>query len=298
MRMWLLLVSFLVSFQASAQFSIVESDSGNRLRLLGRDFNMNFFSFAGLETDKMQNEGGRLTTYNYLTFATYLDDLRFSVRVPFQYNTAGSDRFNGKKVNAQETYLQDLILGLQKSDPLFLPWDLESYWEGRIYLPTSEQSQRTGMMARLRNTFNLAKVLTRNFELEYMNQASYYIQSRTAYLNRFEDQDGYLFEVISPTKQFDLDHKVTLWGKVSSATGLGLQFGQEISWWNASAQNQRDSRRQRELNLGPALKFPLSRNANFILSYADTVDQDANAQELGKFLAKNTQISLLSFLRF
>lgn len=298
MRIWILLVSLLLSFEASAQFSIVESDSGNRLRLLGRDFNMNFFSFAGLETDKMQAEGGRLTTYNYLTFATYFNDLRFSLRLPFQYNSAGSDRFNGKKVNGQEMFMQDLILGLQKSDPLFLPWDLESFWEGRIYLPTSKQSENSGMIARLRNTFNVAKVLSHNFELEYMNQASYYIQSRTAYLNRFEDQDGYLFEITSATKKFDLDHKFTLWGKVSATTGLGMQLGQEISWWNASPQNQRNSRRQRELNMGPALKFPLSRNANFILSYTDVVDQDMNGQELGKFLAKNTQINLLSFLRF
>ncbi len=286
------------AFHAHAQFSIVETDSGNRLRVLGRDFNLNFFSFAGIETDKFSNEGGRISTYNYLTFATYWSNYRFSMRLPFQYSTAGTDRFNKSRVNNQELFLQDVIVGMQKYDPVFLPWDIESYWEGRVYLPTSRHSKKTGLIGKLRNTINISKVFSPRFELEYANNYSYFVQSRTAYRNIFMDEDGYEVDVASATKQMDLDHWVTLWSKVSPTTGLGLQFGQEIAWWNASEVNRRDNRRQRQLKLGPSLRFPISKSANFIFSYTDTVDQDKNTAELGQFLASNTQFSLLSFLRF
>lgn len=303
MKSWLkrfitLFAFALLASPAHAQFSILESDSGNRLRVLGRDFNLNLFSFAGIETDKFQDAGGRISTYNYFTFATYTENARIALRVPFQYNTAGTDRFNGQRANRQELFLQDLILSVQKFDPLFLPWDLESFWEGRLYLPTSEQSQKTGLIAKLRNSFNVSKVITRRIELEYSNEFSYNVQSKTAYRNTFVDEDGFEVTNTATTKKMDLEHRLTLWGKVSAATGAGLQLGQELQWWNASPENGKDARRQRTLSLGPVLRFPVTKNANFILAYSDSVDQDSRLQELGRFLAKNTQVSLLSFVRF
>jgi hypothetical protein len=298
MRVLLAFCTLFLSFPATAQFSVAEADGRNRLRLLGRDFNMSFFSFAGIQTDKFNDQGGRIGTYNYMTFATPLSEFRFAVRLPFQYNTAGTDRLNGSKVNGQEVFLQDIIFGLQKHDAVLLPWDIETYWEGRLYLPTSKYSKQSGMIAHLRNTAIVSKVFNRYLELEYTNHLGYFVQSKAAYRASFEDADGYEATPTVATKQMDLDHWASLWGKVSATTGLGLQFGQEIEWKNEAPENNIPARRSRLLKAGPALRFPVSQNANFIFSYTDKADQDGHTKELGRFLATNTEFSLLSFIRF
>ncbi len=281
-----------------AQFSVQETDGVQKLRLLGKTWNTNFFSLANTETDKLNEGGGRLSTYNYLTLATYVgNSYRFGIRTPFQYNTAGTDRFNGDKNNDSELFLQDVILSLQKFDLAYLPWDLGLYWEGRVYLPTSKNSQQAKTVARLRNDFILSKVFNRYFEMEYSNKFSYYIQSRTTYSNSFEDADGETVSVVSSTKRMALDHWLQAWGKITPQIGVGWKIGGEDEYWNESDAENKRKPGKRSWKTGPSIRFPLSDSANFIFSYEDVVDRDG-PNNLGKFFADNTQFTLLSFLRF
>lgn len=298
MRMLILALCFLSSAGAYAQMSVQESDGVNKLRFIGKTWNTNFFSLASTETDKLGEGSGRLSTYNYLTFATYVgNSYRLGLRLPFQYNTAGQDRFNGEKQNESELFLQDIILSLQKYDLAYLPWDLGLYWEGRIYLPTSQNSIDSKMITRLRNDFILSKVFTKYFEMEYVNKFNYYVQSRTTYPNSFEDSDGFRVSTISSTKRIFLDHWLQAWGKVTPEIGLGWKIGGEDTYWNESDAENKHKPGERKWKTGPSVRFPLTDNANFILSYDDVVDRE-NAKDLGKFQATNTQFTLLSFVRF
>lgn len=297
-KLFFLFAAFFAMSTAHAQFSVQETDGSSRFRLLGKTWNPNFFSLASAETDKMEN-GGRLSTYNYLTLATYVgDSYRLGFRLPFQYNTAGTDRFNREKVNDQELFLQDIIVSLQKYDLMYLPWDLGVYWEGRAYLPTSKNSKQSGLITRLRNNFIVSKVLNRHFELEYDNKFSYYFQSRSTYRNTFEDEDGYEVNAVSSTKQMSLDHRLSLWGKITPQAGLGWQVGGEDDYWNKSDAENKSKPGERMIKTGPAARFPLGDNMNFILTYEDKVNRDDNMKEFGKFRAENTQFTLLSFVRF
>ncbi|NJL25332.1 MAG: hypothetical protein HC902_09230 [Calothrix sp. SM1_5_4] len=260
--------SFLFSFSltANAQFSVVETDGRNKLNLLGREFNMNLFNLASAETDKFNNEGGRIATYSFLTLASWAGDYRVAARIPFQYNTAGTDRFGGSKVNKQEFALQDIILGVQRTNFVFLPYDWELYWEGRIYLPTSSQSRKTGQIARLRNDLILSRVFSRYFETEYASKFSYYVQSRTAYANSFVDEDGFeVNNIASATKRMELDHWISLWGKITPRTGIGWMLGAEDQYWNKSEANRREKPAQYEWKTGPQIRFPFGESANFHL---------------------------------
>ncbi|MGE3681864.1 MAG: hypothetical protein AB7G93_09070 [Bdellovibrionales bacterium] len=299
--LFLLTLAVLVfPLSASAQFSVQEADSSNRFRFLNSSWNTSFYSLASTETEKMNNEGGRISTYNYFTFRTYLPhDYRFALRVPFLFSTAGTDRFNKDKNNEQELSLSDLIVAFQNYNLLFLPWDLGLYWEGRFYLPTSRQSKDSGLITRLRNNFILSKVFSQHFEMEYDQKVSYYLQSRSSYPIHDQDEDGFeLVDVVGLTKRMEFEHDLRLWAKITPQTGVGLGVGSEETYYNKSETYHRSRPGKRTLSVGPQLRFPLASWANFILAYEDVVDRDENPEELGRFLAQNTQFVLHSFIRF
>jgi hypothetical protein len=302
--MRILIFSIIVSMglwntSALAQVSVQESDGRNQVRIFNRDVNFSFFNISSLEPDKAGIDGGRLASYSYLSGATWVNaNYRFALRVPFQYNSAGTDRFNRDKVSEQEMFLQDIILGMQNYNLLYLPWDLELYWEGRVYLPTSKNSKKIGTITQFRNDFILSRVFSRYFEVELVQKLSYYVQSRTAYSNTFKDEDGFDRTVVSTTKKMEVFHGIAAWGKITSEAALGWELNLEDSHYNASAAENKSRPISRTISTGPAVAFPITSNANFILLFEDRVDRENKIAELGRFYSNNTQLSLLSFVRF
>jgi hypothetical protein len=153
------------------------------------------------------------------------------------------------------------------------------------------------LITRLRNDFIFSKVFSKYFEMEYTNKFSYYIQSRTAYRNSFEDEEGYEVNTISSTKKINMDHWLQAWGKITPQVGFGWKIGGEDDYWNESDAENKHKPGARTWKTGPSVRFPLSDSANFIFTYEDVVDRD-DAKDLGKFYAQNTQFTLLSFIRF
>lgn len=288
-----------------AQFSVQESFNAT-------GFTFSFFSLASTESDQTElanseNGTGRISTYNYLTAGTRLNyDYKAGVRLPFIYNTAGRDRFNDGQVQDQELLLQDVILFLKDDSIALLPLDIGVYWEGRIYLPTSENSRRAGTIGSYRNHFILNKLLTRTSELEYDQKVTYVHQSRTAYLNKFENERGEPVEIPSLTKAWEVEQRFNYWYRIDAETGVGLQLTLEDKFYNSSVENSKKLDRSEPLRkgpihtvkLGPATRFALNSKVNFILTYNDVVDTNDNRGELGQFKAENTEFALLSFVRF
>lgn len=294
-----LLFLLLFSSQAFAQFSVVEYDADSRFRLFGQRWTPSFFSLASVEPDKVDAGGNRISTYNYFTASTFVgDNLRFKVRLPFTYGTAGQDRFNGNKQNRQEFELQDLILSWQSSDFWILPSDIGTYWEGRIYLPTSAQSWDTGKIASFRNEIIFTKMFTRHFGLEYDQKLTYHWQSRTAYANTRENENGFTSTSASLNKKFETDHWINAWYKVTPAVSVGWRFGGEDTWWHKSEANGKAKPGEHLVKTGPSIRFPITKKANFLLGLDDKVNWSKNRSELGRFMAKNTQVTLLSFVSF
>lgn len=311
MKYFILCLMAGVSFNAFAQFGEQEADNTSRygdtekekdgrFKLMGREFDINFFSLAAMETDKANDSGGRVSTYNYFTFSSYAGlSYKALIKVPFSYGSAGTDRFNGAKNNKPEWALQDLILGLRNPELLYLPWDLSLYWEGRLYLPTSDHSRESGLIGRVTNKMIFTKVFNRYFESDLTEEYDYYHQSRSSYSMDFEDEYGFTAkDVPLLTRRFGFSHIFSVWGKFNPETGLGYQVGMEDNFYNKSTAENRYRAPDRTLKMGPQARFALNDKVNFIFSYADQVDRLNNRAEFGKFLAKNTQFVLLSFVRF
>jgi hypothetical protein len=299
MKFLLLLFSLVVSIEAQAQFSVQEADGDSRFRLFGNTFSPSFYSLTSIETDKFNDEGGRLSMYNYLTLKTWAGNgFRPLIRIPFQYNSAGTDRFDGAKQMKQDVFLQDIILGVMKSDLVYLPWDIGVWWEGRAYLPTSKNSANSGLITRLRNNFILSKVLSKYFEVEYDQKFSYFFQSRSANEITFRDEFDFEQTATSLTKKMEYDQRLNFWYKITARTGLGWEIGTKDQYYNKSAANNNKYKPAiREVRMGPSIRVPLNDSVNFILVYEDNVEL-ANSQQLGKFYADNTQFLLHSFISF
>ncbi len=311
MKTFFLAAALIFSFPALAQFSEQEADSTSRYgdtekekdgryELLGRQFDMTFFSIASTETDSANDRGGRINTYNYFTFSSYVGlDYKAIIRIPFTYGTAGTDRFGGSKNNKPEFGMGDVILGLRNPDLLYLPWDMSVYWEGRLYLPTSEHARDSGLIGRVSNKMIFSKVFNRHFEIDLSEEQAYYHQSRTVYPMSFEDEYGFMAEDIPiATKRFEFSHAFSVWGKFNPETGLGYRIGMDDSFFNKSEAENKYRAPDRTLYMGPQARFAISDKVNFIFGYGDRVDREKNRSEFGRFLAKNTEFTLLSFVRF
>ena len=260
-----------------------------------------FFNLSSLEQDQVEEGGAQLSSYSFFTTGYKLTSTtKLALRIPFQYNSNGFNRFNQDAVQEQETFLHDIIISYQDYALTLLPGNIGVYWEGRVYIPTSRQSRKENRIARFRNDFILNKPLSRRWMIEYIQKFNYYHQSRTAYRNQFEDQNGFTIETISLTKRFFLDHWLTLWFNVKPSFALGLKAGAEDTWYNKTDLEDQSKEKNsiHQAKIGPTLRFELNNKINFIFSVDDAVDVRENYNELGQFKKTNLSYALLSFVRF
>lgn len=285
------LLGFFMSASALAQnFSVVETLDNGR-----NPWSMSLFSLASIEPEKA-DEGGRLSTYNYLSFNRRLSShTRFAVRTPFIYNSYGYDRFNAGQVQDQELFLQDVFFSYTDYNIALLPGDIEVFWEGRVYIPTSQHSQDTKMVTRLRNDLIFSKLLTHRVQLSYINKFNYYHQSRTAYRNTFIGDEGDEITVTSLTKRMEVDHWLELWYALNPETGIGFKVGGEDTWWNRSEIENKEKAPEHLLKVGPSFRFSLTNSMNFIFSVDSKV---AHISDLGRLNPEHINVALLSFIRF
>jgi hypothetical protein len=302
MKFLILLVALMGSSLAFAQAGgDADSEGKSEFKLFSKAWSPTFYSLASAEQDRIESKGGRISTYNYFSFHTFIGGpYRFSLRLPFTFGTAGTDDFNGDKNNKQEFLLQDTILEIRNPELAYIPGDIGLYWAARVYLPVSKQSRNTGQIARFRNHVSFNKMATRWLELTYENRYYYSWQSRTAYeLDPFTDEMGFeVADVSAATKQHEVENWLHILGRVAPRVKFGLTAITEDSFYNKSDANNKYKKPQRFASFGPGVHFPFGNSVNFIFSYQDKVDRDENLHELGQFQAKNAQYILHSFVTF
>ena len=153
------------------------------------------------------------------------------------------------------------------------------YWEGRVYLPTSEHSRNTKMISRFRNDFILSKYFSSQVVMEYTSKLNYYYQSQTTYENNFVDENGFDVSTTSRTKKLFYDHWLSLWYRMKPGLSLGWQVGWEHTYYNKSDVNRgRNKPGQHDYKMGPQVAFELSSNANFIFQISDNVTNDEKSK--------------------
>lgn len=299
-RQLLLGIVLIGSCLAFAQ-SDTDGEGKSEFKLFSRHWSPTFYSLASVERDRLEEKGGRLSTYNYFSFHTFLGGpYRFSLRLPFTYGSAGTDDFNGDKNNEQQFLIQDPILEVRNPEFMYVPLDIGMYWAFRVYLPASKSSRQMGQIARFRNHVSFNKVITSWLETTIENRYYYSWQSRTSYkTDPFTDEMGFeVTDATAATKQHEVENWLHIMGKFTPKVKAGVTAITEDSFYHKSAANNKYKAPQRFASVGPSVSFPLNNSVSFIFNYADKVNRDENLHELGQFQAKNTQYILHSFVNF
>ena len=103
---------------------------------------------------------------------------------------------------------------------------------------------------------------------------------------------------------------LSLWYRLNFRWSFGVQYTIENQAFNRSGSvdtsRQRNGRmKEISMAIGPTLRYTANNNLSFILSFRDVVEYSGfhperqdDLVELGEFRSRNTEIALLSFIRF
>lgn len=291
-----LLICFKSHGQGANSFDI-PTDSDARFWFSG-------FSLASSELKAQQDGGGQVSAYNYLSI-NYANNDRshWSLRLPFIYNTAGFNDFNGDQNQKQGLNLADVLIDYSMHSTL-LPWEIEAaFFRFRLETPTSKYSIAQKKIAGIRFDTILTKYVVKNWFVQYWPIFTWNAQTQTVYEN---PDSGFL----SHTKLYELDHRLTLWHQTTPWLNLGFFVGGEDTWFNRSKTNTTARVRENRfaehlLKIGPSIRYELNKHFVFIFNLQNAVqlwgykaDQTGQMSDLGKFKPSQTEFVLLTFINF
>jgi hypothetical protein len=163
--------------ESSASLSGTTSIVG---QFVGR-LNYGFFNFSSARIDRLTERSARVDAYNYFNIDyRRANGHRISARPVFQWSTAGMDfrnEYKSGEFRVGDSYLNYIVPRAASFGITDVRADL------RVYGPTSEESQRRGMITRLRPDIKFQNRIGRKWELVWHVEPDYYVQSRTGYLN-------------------------------------------------------------------------------------------------------------------
>ncbi len=275
-------------------------------------WSLSAFSLLSSESDQIQR-GGNLNSYNYIGPNYRLNsNERVAFKATFNANSAGYDRFNGHCRQVSNGSFEDPFFEYNNYSLGWLPGIADVFWSGRIYLPLSSISRAKGTIARFKSNTIFSRYFTQNLFAEYRNDVSYYYQANTTYFGTHTEDNCDVLPNTGPsnTRRWRMDNWLSLWYIINRDISIGASFLMRDQIFNESeiydTSRQRNGRMHEvTMYLGPSLRYNFSYNVSFILSYRDVVeyhgfhpDRKDDLVELGEFRSRNTELSLLSFIRF
>lgn len=138
-----------------------------------------FFSIGSATTQQIDNGGTGVSAYNYIGLNKRItSETRFSVRIPFIFNTNGLNKYGDYE--SQKIDLSDVILAYSDYDLTYFG-NFEVSGNFKVYLPTSEYTQKAKTIARIRPEAYVTLPIGRYSYVTYAFKPDYYFQSQTAY---------------------------------------------------------------------------------------------------------------------
>ena len=233
------------------------------------------FSLLSVEGDQV-DKGGSIFSYNYIGPNYRLNfDERLSFKVPFLMNTAGFDRYNDTCVQDQNAELADPFFNYSNYNLVLLPGEIDTYWDGRVYLPLSKSSRRQKMIGRVRSNFIFSKLITQNLEAEWRNEFNYYHQSKSTYVAQGTNDQCEVADNNNPsnTRRIRMDNWINVWYRINRRWSLGVStvFREEHRNRSETVDTSRQRNgRMRELSVrtGPTVKWIAGPNVSFIATFS------------------------------
>lgn len=303
------LASFLVTSISSA--AVLDEDNVTVLSTSTaasgklKDWSLTFFSIASVDNmkpNKTAKTGRSVESYDYLSINYKADfDSRYSLRLPFRNNTAGSNAY-GDEVSS-EVVLQDIHFVYSNYDLGYIG-DVDLSGKVKVYLPTSSASQDQKMITKIRFEGYADYQIARKFSVAYVVKPDIYWQTQTVSVNSSVamDEDGYYErDPISANKQFALEHYAQFQYDINSMFSLATKTGFKEDWDHGSAANRNTYGDSIEPDHSTALRLGLDfwirpvRGLSFTLGISNQTYLNSNRGEdvaIGR--PENTKYSLMT----
>jgi hypothetical protein len=235
-----------------------------------------------------------------------------AVRGAFSANTTGYDSFNGECVVEQDAALENPFIEYNNYSLGWLPGIADIFWSGRVYVPVSKSSRRKNTIAVYRSSTIFTRFFTQRVFGEFRNDFQFYQQSSSTYFGTHTEDDCSTADNTGPsnTRQYRMRNWLSLWYRLNFRWSFGVQYVLENQAFNRTDTFQTSRQRNGRMDeismaIGPTLRYTHSNNLSFILSFRDLVEYSGyhperqdDLVELGEFRSRNTEIALLSFIRF
>jgi hypothetical protein len=235
-----LVISLIVSIFSVQAFAQAETNMSamsfeDSISTGNRAWTSSFFSIASTTSNQIDRGATSVGSYNYVSVNRRLTpDAKFSIRIPFVYNTSGFNKYGDYE--SQNTSFQDLHFVYSHYD-IGTIGDVEVAGNMKLYLPTSDSSQRQKMITRLHPEAYFFLPIGRFSGLSYVVKSDYFVQSQTAYYDNTTPTraDGsFVTDPRHTTKMASLENYFELDLDITKLFGFQVHAGFDEDWYYTS----------------------------------------------------------------
>lgn len=266
------------SITSASSASDVKTENSSKTSLI-RDYDsqknlyFSFNSFAFTSYRGVQNSNGNIDSVNYVSLNYKLNRYeRVSIRPTFSASSSGvSYRGERTEKTTSKTNLSDLQL-VYSNRELGTIGDIDTSLSLKLYLPTSEFSQKTELIAKIRPETYFDYTINPSMSLSYLLKPDFYIQAHNYYIDETtsKNKDGsYKYDPRKVTRKFALEHGLGLYNNINRKFGYSPYFAFIEEWSNS--QEDLGERHSTDFKSGVSMDWRVMRQLSFTLGLENRI---------------------------
>lgn len=275
-----------ISKTASTKISIDKTTD-----LIDKPLSITFFSLGGVTDQQLKFSDPSADFFdNYISFNYKINqDFRISARPAFGYSMAGNNYRGESVTNSIRTRDFSFVAKFNNLLEDFLMPSLDLSHQFRLYLPTSDFSKETGMIARLRYELEGRYSLAKHSNFRCYVKPSYYFQRSTVYL---DNSNPRYLNSVKTTPKIDMEHGAEFSFGVNKILAVKPGFEIQEKWSNTSVAENKDEYHATTARTGIGLEVRPSRDFNFTIAIASNQDliTTSKSAETGYTLMTNVAL--------
>ncbi|OFZ31163.1 MAG: hypothetical protein A2622_00765 [Bdellovibrionales bacterium RIFCSPHIGHO2_01_FULL_40_29] len=234
-------------------------------------FSISLFSLGGFADKQFREADPSMDFFdNYLSFNYRINrDFRISARPAFGYSTAGRNIYGDEVTN--EIRARDFSLVAKFSNLMddTLPAAASLATSLRLYLPSSDASRDSGMIARLRWEIEGKYRFLKYSNFRIYAKPSYYFQRSTVFLDNSNPKRP---NQVRTTSKIDIEHGAELSFNINKVFAAKPGFEIQEKWSNSSEAENKDEYHSTQIRTGLGLEIRPNRDMSFTVGIQDTRD--------------------------
>ncbi|WP_374073736.1 hypothetical protein [Bdellovibrio bacteriovorus] len=264
-----------------------------------RNWNVTLFSIASVSNmsyGKTASGDRAVDSYNYFGFNNKIDaDTKFSVRIPFTYNTSGRNEYDDQVAATMD--LQDIHFAYSKYDLGYIG-DVDISGNVKIYMPTSAYSQNSKLVTKLRLEGYFEYAIGRFSSITYAVKPDIYWQRQTAYFDPETPQynDGaFKKDPRGTTKQYSFEHYVEAVIDINRYFSVKPKVGFDEDWYYSSDVEELEGNHVTKVKAGMGLEMRPMRGLTFTLGFQNQTSLGSyKGKDVSYWQPENTEYSLMT----